>query len=314
MKKVILIVFVFIFQLLSVFALSLNFEENIYYFEVVDIGIKDTSSIDLNVTAIQISIYSLQESYFNQEYTREEIFEIPIILDKQISSDSNIRYDFLDSNGTIRDSQEYELNISSLDTIPEFYFCNSSNCTRNDIFDNYNFMFNDNLFLVSENYFNNLAPDYNYNIIIQSNSSPGSDVIIFSEENINFPYEINKNIIAGYKDYKIIISISDNETSKQFKKEILFSLDSLTDEENRKIINDALNSEVNYNLPSDEIKTVSQNIGSKENIDKNNLVIKKVENKNNYNWIFLALGLIIVIIIFLILGKDTTNRRITRRK
>lgn len=302
MNSRVFLIFIALFLVSNIYAYNYNidFNKNYYYEERIDIGIKDI--IDQNISYINITVSSPYETYLNYDYSLESITEVPIVFNKQVFSDINISYTFYDINESIITTEEYSLKILSNKDLPEFYLCKEENCNLETLKIGNYFNSDDDIFIITDSG-NNYNKDLNYSITIDS-----ADETLFYEENISFPYEINKNQILGHSSYNLRIDCIDNTTGKTFVKSLSFELSENTKEEQKSILVAAVN-------PNIEEEQVLENTNTSEPASTSSVsqFYEKPEKSKN---IYLIIGIIIFVIAILavVFSKKEPSRRLSRKR
>jgi hypothetical protein len=302
MNSRVFLIFIALFLVSNIYAYNYNidFNKNYYYEERIDIGIKDI--IDQDISYINITVSSPYETYLNYDYSLESITEVPIVFNKQVFSDINISYTFYDINESIITTEEYSLKILSNKDLPEFYLCKEENCNLETLKIGNYFNSDDDIFIITDSG-NNYNKDLNYSITIDS-----ADETLFYEENISFPYEINKNQIIGHNYYNLLIDCIDNTTGKTFVKSLSFELSENTKEEQKSILVAAVN-------PNIEEEQVLENTNTSEPASTSSVsqFYEKPEKSKN---IYLIIGIIIFVIAILavVFSKKEPSRRLSRKR
>lgn len=304
MKLKYISVFLGLFFLSNIYAYNYNVDFNSphYYEEQIDIGISDLNNTEINI--ININIFSSYETYLNYDYSIEEIKEIPIIFNNQVSPNLKIVYAFFDINENIIEEEEFDLNLMDNLEIGDFYLCYSEDCNPNDIPRNYDFWIDEDIYLSSDN----INQDkFNYNVIIETNNQ-----ILLADQNTQLPYLIPNNIIAGQERYKLTIDIIDKTNLKKYTKEIRFALSEITENENREIFTQIIESE---DTEADSENQIVGNIvepeSDSEKTEDTEIDTANSKSKNYWIWIVVA---IITIIVFMVFSKPNKNRREGRKK
>ena len=302
MNSRVFLIFIALFMISNIYAYNYNidFNKNYYYEERIDIGIKDI--IDQNISYINITVSSPYETHLNYDYSLESITEVPIVFNKQVFSDINISYTFYDINESIISTEEHSLKILSNKDLPEFDLCKEENCNLETLKIGNYFNSDDDIFIITD-FGNNYNKDLNYSITIDS-----ADETLFYEENISFPYEINKNQIIGHNYYNLLIDCIDNITGKTFVKSLSFELSENTKEEQKSILAAAVN-------PNIEEEQVLENTNTSEPASTSSVsqFYEKPEKSKN---IYLIIGIIIFVIAILavVFSKKEPSRRLSRKR
>lgn len=303
MNSRVFLIFMGLFVISNIYAYNYNidFNKEYYYEETIDIGI--TGITDQDISYINITISSPQETYLNYDYSIDEITEVPVVFNKQVFSDINISYTFYDINDSIINTEEQSLKILSNPTLPEFYLCKEANCNLETIKTGNYFNSDDDIFIVT-NLGKNYNKDLNYSITIDF-----ADKILFYEENVSFPYEIYKNQILGHSFYNLRIDCIDNPTGKNFVKSLSFELSENTKEEQRLILASIVNPDIeeeqtlentNTSVPEADISSVSQ-------------FYEKPEKSLNI-YVIIGITIFIIAILIVIFSKKESNRRQNRKR
>lgn len=302
MNNRVFLIFIALFMISNIYAYNYNidFNKNYYYEETIDIGIKGIT--DQDISYINITISSPYETYLNYDYSVENITEVSVVFNKQVFSDINVLYTFYDINDVIITSEEYSLKILSNPALPEFYVCKVANCNIDVQKTGNYFNSDDDIFIVTDSG-NNYNKDLNYNLTIDS-----EDNILFFEENISFPYEINKNQILGHNFYNLRINGFDNTTKKTYIKSLSFELSENTKEEQKSII-----ASTNQNIEEEQALENTNISEPEEDISSISHFSEKPDKSQN---IYIILGVIFFVIIILIVlfAKKEPNRRLARKR
>jgi len=291
MKNAIIYFFI-ILNLTCVFAFTPNFSEINYYGEVIDLGLKDFNFSEN--TTIKITILNDYETYFVNSYSFSEIDNVPVILDTQVSSDAKVVYEiYIDSNKI--EEKEFNLNLSSIEALPNFFFCLSPSCEQEEVSKSYDFWAEDTLYLSA----NEDLEKYSVAISIDSENN----TLLF-DNNIILPYEIPKNLIVGYANYILNIELTDKETNRLFNQKLEFSLNELTREEHKEIMFEILDIDVNKE------KDVNYDIQEKI-VTSDQTVVSNTSSKNKSISLFvwLLVGIIIFIVIIMLAPKSKRRRK-----
>lgn len=274
MKRIILI---FLFLLISnIYAYSTNFQENSYYDEIIDVGLKDLEFSES--TIVKISIYGVTELYYENTFLISEIKYIPIVFNNDIPGILEVIYEFKDNSGNIIDRKEYNLRLTE-PSIPNFYLCSKESCLNN----NFEFWLGDDVSLDIDKSYSNLE----YVLSIETNQKQ----VLFQDSNISFPYKIPKNLISGNYKYDLVINITDKNNNRLFRKEMKFILLDITKEEYNSLTDFMLYSEENRGLSEEE----SPIVDSKEESQLERNILTKC-------W-WIILFIIIVIVFYILIPK-----------
>lgn len=301
---------IFIFIISNIYAYNTDYNNEFYYGEVIDIGISDISNP--NIEYINIIIYTDFETLLDNNYTIEEITEIPVYLDNQISSNLKISYKFMGANDILIEEKEFQIDITENTDVGDFYLCNTEDC-KNSIPDNYDFWFDEEIFVFSDkiNY-----DKFTYNITTETDKT-SDNIVLLTDKNITFPYKILNTTIAGYERYKLTIEILDKVKEKRYTQRIDFALSEITEEENRRIMDQLIEinrqEEINANQEED-----SEIIEEQPPVDERPSSVPIIEDSEKPQKINAFLILLIVIFILIILmavfNKPKKNRRTNRKK
>jgi hypothetical protein len=294
--KNICIYFFIILNLTCVFAFTPNFSEINYYGEVIDIGLRDLNFSKEAI--IKITILNDYEVYFVNSYSFSEIDNVPVILDTQVSSDAKVVYEiYIDSNKI--EEKEFNLNLSSIEALPNFFFCLSLSCEQEEISKSYDFWAEDTLYLSA----NEDLEKYSVAISIDSENN----TLLF-DNNITLPYEIPKNLIVGYANYTLNIELTDKETNRLFNQKLEFSLNELTREEHKEIMFEILDIDVNEDKDTEEIVDINYLVNSSSS---KQTLTQRTESKSRFNSLFvwLLVGIIIFIVIIMLAPKSKRRRK-----
>lgn len=300
-KKYMLFIPLLILFINNVSAFVPQFPDSIYYEEIVNIGILDYNNL---AKTASIKVYDDYEIYFDNLFLIDDLEELLMSFDSQVSSDSKIEYIFYDNENNILESQDFNLNLKNYENLPDFYLCGFLNCNKEDQIDYYYFWQDEEIYLNSINEFSN----FKYDVAIETDEDISS--IIYFEENITIPYILKNNLIDSNKTYYKIIIDYYNTNENKFKKEIKFALNSNTKKEYEEYLEDILiiaEADAGEYYPD----IIEKNTEYIENSDKENSTdILYTENNIfdiNKTLIIIVSSIIIFSILFFVVTKGGKN-------